>query len=93
MYLRMAAGAVLPWFSKEMTARKVTENAKGDGKFSPSDGYHMAVATAEEVEQCMSCPYPECRNCQAHQRTKRRKMAAGELAESLTLRRCEKADA
>lgn len=89
MYLRMAAGAVLPWFSKGMTARKVTENAKGDGKFSPSDGYHMAVATVEEVEQCLNCPYPECRNCQARKPSKRRKTPTKELADSLRIHRCE----
>lgn len=92
MYLRMAAGAVRPWFSKEMTARKVTENAKGDGKFSPSDGYHMAVATAEEVEQCMNCPYPECRNCRARKPSKRRKPTTKELADSLMIRRCGEAE-
>lgn len=93
MYLRMASGAVLAWLSAEVGGKRCPRNAETTGQFTTGDGYHMGVATAAEVEQCMNCPYPECRNCQAHQRTKRRKMATGELAESLTLRRCEKADA
>lgn len=93
MYLRMASGAVLPWLSADVGGKRGPKNAETTGQFTTGDGYHMGVATAAEVEQCMNCPYPECCNCQAHQRTKRRKMAAGELAESLTLRRCEKAEA
>lgn len=93
MYLKMASGAVLPWLSAEVGSKRSPSRAERSNQFIQSDGYHVGVATAEEVEQCMNCPYPECRNCQAHQRTKRRKMATGELAESLTLRRCEKAEA
>lgn len=92
MYLRMASGAVPPWLSAD-GGRKRSPNRDDETKcFTSGDGYHIGMAAAEEVEQCMNCPYPECRNCQAHKRTKRRKLAAGELAESLTLRRCEKAD-
>ncbi len=93
MYLRMASSAVLPWLSADVGAKRSPSRADGSNQFTQSDGYHIGMATAAEVEQCMNCPYPECRNCQAHQRAKRRKLAAGELAESLTLRRCGKAEA
>lgn len=93
MYLKMASGAVLPWLSADVGSKRSPSRAEESNQFTQTDGYHMAVATAAEVEQCMNCPYPECRNCQVHQRAKRRKKAAGELAETLTLRRCGKAEA
>lgn len=93
MYLRMASGAVLPWLSADVAGKRSPNQDEKTRQFTSGDGYRVGVATAAEVEQCMNCPYPECRNCQAHQRAKRRKLAAGELADSLTLRRCEKAEA
>lgn len=89
MYLRMASGAVLPWLSADVGGKRGPKNAEATGQFITGDGYHIGMATAEKVEQCMSCPYPECRNCQARKPSKRRKTPTKELADSLRIHRCE----
>lgn len=90
MYLRMAGSAVLPWLSPEAGGKRGPHRSSGLNHFISGDGYHTGTATAEDVEQCMRCPYPECRNCQEHQKGKKRKKAAEDLAESMTLRKCRK---
>lgn len=90
MYLRMASSAVLPWLSPEAGGKRGPHRSSGLNHFISGDGYHTGMATAEEVEQCLNCPYPECRDCQKRQRGNRRKKAQGELAEHLMLRKCER---
>lgn len=94
-FMRSVSRARMPWLTVDAAAEEMArrqEHCEETGRFLSGAVTDGQRDTQESIERCMSCPYPECRNCMENRRrrSKKRKQTAKELADSLTLRQCEK---
>lgn len=90
-FMRSLGSAKAPWLTVDAAAESQRQEHCGEtGRFLGGAVEDRQHEPQERIDQCMSCPYPECRNCMEnrHRRSKKRKQTAKELADSLTLRRC-----
>lgn len=75
--------ACLPWLSPDSggTVRHSAENGRFIGGAEPE----RQKEPQERIEQCLRCPYPECRNCMSEKKKKPK-------PEDLLLRKCGEGD-
>lgn len=97
-FMRSVSRARMPWLTVDAAAEEMArrqEHCEETGRFLSGAVTDGQRDTQESIERCMSCPYPECRNCMEnrHRRSKKRKQTAKELADSLRIHRCEEVGA
>lgn len=95
-FMRSLGSAKAPWLTVDAAAEsRRQEHCEETGRFLSGAVTDGQRDTQESIERCMSCPYPECRNCMENRRrrSKRRKPTAKELADSLRIHRCEEVGA
>lgn len=91
-FMRSLGSARAPWLTLDAAAEGRRQEHCGEtGRFLSGAVEDSQHEPQERIDQCMNCPYSECRNCweQARDRKRKRKQSARELADSLRLRRCE----
>lgn len=91
-FMRSLSRATAPWLSVDAVASgRQQEHCKETGRFLGGAVTDIRKEPQENIEKCMSCPYPECRNCLGRESSQRRKrrQTARELEESVRIRRCK----
>lgn len=91
-FMRSLSRATAPWLSVDAVADgRRQEHCKETGRFLSGAVTDIRREPQENIEKCMSCPHPECRNCLSHRssRGRKRRQTVRELEESVRIRRCE----
>lgn len=92
-FMRSLENAKAPWLTVDAAAEGGRQEHCGEtGRFLSGAVENRQDEPQERIDRCMSCPYPECRNCWEQERDRdrkrNRKQSAREMADSLRLRRC-----